>query len=164
MVKQIDMVQKKEQYLQFMDKYKTAVISTKDELDNPFISYAPVVLHEGKFYIYISKITDHYKFIENNDLIHIMLIADETDSPNLFARERVRFQCTAENVGNDGYEEVFAKFVAKHGAPMMGVLRGLDLSLFELTPKEGRFVVGFGQAFDVDVTGERFEHVVIDKK
>lgn len=164
MVKQIDIDKKKEQYLQFIDKCKTVVISSKDGNGDPFISYAPFVLQDGKFYIYISKISDHYSFIEENKLISIMLLADEQDAPNLFARERVRFQCETENVGNDGYEAVFAKFENNHGAPMMGVLQGLDLSLFELTPKEGRFVVGFGQAFDVDVSGEKFQHVVIDKK
>lgn len=164
MVKQIDITKKKDQYLQFIEKCKTVVISSLDSNGNPFTSYAPYVQHDGKIYIYISIITDHYKFIEDNNLISIMMITDEQDSPNLFARERVRFQCVAENVGNDGHEEIFAKFEKNHGAPMMGVLRGLDLSLFELMPKEGRYVVGFGQAFDIDLSGEKFEHVVVDKK
>lgn len=164
MIKQINIDKKKEQYLQFVDKCKTVVISMQDEHGHPFVSYAPFVQHEGKFYIYISKISEHYKYIEANGSISIMMLADEQDAPNLFARERVRFQCTATNVGNDGYEEVFAKFDEDHGKPMMGLLRGLDLSLFELTPKEGRYVVGFGQAFDIDVSGEKFEHVTGDKK
>jgi heme iron utilization protein len=46
---------------------------------------------------------------------------------------------------------------------MTGVLRGLDMSLFELSPIEGRYVVGFGQAFDVDIFGGKFDHVVVDK-
>ncbi|MGG3891168.1 HugZ family protein [Metabacillus fastidiosus] len=163
MEKQIDIVKRKEQYLQFIDKCKTVVISSKDENGDPFTSYAPYVQYNGKFYIYISIITDHYKFIEANNLISIMMLKDEQDAANLFARERARFQCIAENVGNDGHEEIFAKFENIHGAPMMGVLRGLDLSLFELTPKEGRYVIGFGQAFDIDLTGDKFEHVVVDK-
>ncbi|MED4453920.1 HugZ family protein [Metabacillus fastidiosus] len=163
MEKQIDIVKRKEQYLQFIDKCKTVVISSKDENGDPFTSYAPYVQHNGKFYIYISIITDHYKFIEANNLISIMMLKDEQDAPNLFARERARFQCIAENVGNDDHEEIFAKFESIHGTPMMGVLRGLDLSLFELTPKSGRYVIGFGQAFDIDLTGDKFEHVVVDK-
>ncbi|MEH6940826.1 HugZ family protein [Bacillus sp. JJ722] len=164
MVKQIDIAQKREQYLQFMNKCKTIVISSKDENGDPFISYAPYIQHNGKFYIYISRITDHYKYIEESDLVHIMLIADEQGAANKFALERARFQCTTTNIGNDGHEELFAKFESDHGAPMMGVLRGLDFSLFELTPKEGRYVVGFGLAFDIDLSGEKFEHVVVDKK
>ncbi|MBK3496690.1 pyridoxamine 5'-phosphate oxidase family protein [Viridibacillus sp. YIM B01967] len=164
MVKQIDIIKKKQQYLRFIDKCKTVVISSKDDNGDPFTSYAPYVQHDGKIYIYISIITDHYKFIEERSLISIMMLADEQDAPNLFARERVRFQCTAENIGNNGHEEIFAKFENNHGVPMMGVLRGLDLSLFELMPKEGRYVIGFGQAFDIDLSGEKFEHVIVDKK
>ncbi|WP_285768203.1 pyridoxamine 5'-phosphate oxidase family protein [Peribacillus sp. SI8-4] len=163
MAKSIDIPAKKEQYLRFLKKCNTMVISSKDAFGEPFISYAPFVQHEGKFYIYISKISDHYQFIEANERISIMLLEDEQSSTNLFALERVRFQCTAENIGNDGHEVIFSKFSENHGAPMMGVLRGLDLSLFELTPKDGRYVIGFGQAFSVDLPADKFEHVVVDK-
>ena len=47
---------------------------------------------------------------------------------------------------------------------MMDVLRGLDFSLFELTPLQGRYVVGFGMAFDLDIDANVFTHVVVDKK
>lgn len=47
---------------------------------------------------------------------------------------------------------------------MMDLLRGLDFSLFELTPLHGRYVVGFGMAFDLDIDAEVFTHVVVDKK
>ncbi|PJN87449.1 HugZ family pyridoxamine 5'-phosphate oxidase [Bacillus sp. mrc49] len=163
MVKSMDVSAKKEQYVRFINKCNTMVISSKDANGDPFISYAPFVQHEGKFYIYISKISDHYQFIEANHLISIMLLADEQSSTNLFALERVRFQCTAENIGNEGHEVIFSKFAENHGAPMMGVLRGLDLSLFELTPTDGRYVIGFGQAFSIDLPGDKFEHVIVDK-
>jgi heme iron utilization protein len=164
MERKVDIEKKKEQYIQFLKTRKTLVISMLDEKGNPFTSYAPFVQYDGKFYIYISKISEHYAFMEANNIINIMMIADEQASPNLFARERIRFSCTAMNVGNKGYDEVFAKFEENHGAAMMGVLRSLDLSLFELTPGEGRYVVGFGQAFEIDASGEKFEHVTGDKK
>lgn len=47
---------------------------------------------------------------------------------------------------------------------MIDLLRGLDFSLFELTPLEGRYVVGFGKAFDVNLLENTISHVVIDKK
>ncbi|MFS0784051.1 HugZ family protein [Bacillus sp. 1P06AnD] len=164
MKKQIDIEQKKEQYASFMDACKTLVISSKDGNGDPFISYTPYIQLNGKFYIYISRISDHYRFIESNEFIHIMMIADEKGAQNKFALERVRFQCTTENIGNEGHGEIFARFEKDHGKAMMDLLRGLDFSLFELNPRAGRYVVGFGQAFDVDVTGSTFTHVVVDKK
>ncbi|PEJ56771.1 heme iron utilization protein [Bacillus sp. AFS002410] len=164
MQKQLSIEAIKQKYIEFVNESKTFSISTLDQNGNPFISYAPFVKHEEKLYIFISAITEHYKFIEENELIHIMMIADDSKSPNLFARERVRFQCTSENIGNDNKEEIFSKFEEIHGASMIKLLRGLaDMSLFELTPIHGRYVVGFGSAYDVDLSGNKFEHVVVDK-
>ena len=72
--------------------------------------------------------------------------------------------CTSNNIGNEGHEEIFELFNTDHGAKMMDVLRGLDFSLFELTPLQGRYVVGFGMAFDLDIDANVFTHVVVDKK
>jgi len=44
------------------------------------------------------------------------------------------------------------------------MLRSLDFSLFELTPVAGRYVVGFGKAFTIDIANDKLIHVVIDKK
>jgi len=46
----------------------------------------------------------------------------------------------------------------------MELLRSLDFSLFELTPIEGRYVVGFGKAFTIDIAKDTLIHVVVDKK
>jgi len=163
MQKQLNIETFKQKYVDFINETKTIVISTKDRNGDPFISYAPFVKHEESFYIFISKISDHYQFIEDNENIYIMLIADESKSPNLFARERARFQCTSENIGNEDQEEIFDKFEQIHGLPMMNMLRGIDMSLFKLTPSEGRYVIGFGAAFDVDLAANKFAHVVVDK-
>ncbi|UVI30695.1 HugZ family pyridoxamine 5'-phosphate oxidase [Paenibacillus spongiae] len=163
-MKQIDTEAMKKKFTDFVESRKTLVISSLDENGNPFASYAPFVKMDGKLYIYISRISDHYRYVEESKRISVMLLADESQSPNTFARERARWACSTANLGNEGHDEVFALFNESFGSKMMDMLRGLDFSLFELTPIEGRYVVGFGQAFDVDLSGDRFEHVVIDKK
>ncbi|WP_136607803.1 HugZ family protein [Paenibacillus dokdonensis] len=163
-MKTIDIETTKTRYTAFMESRSTLIISTLDENGTPFISYAPFVKTGGKLYIYISQISDHYRYVENNEQIHVMMIADESQTPNTFARERARWACASENLGNDGHEDIFGEFNLKFGDKMMNMLRGLDFSLFELTPLAGRYVIGFGQAFDVDLSGDRFEHVVVDKE
>ncbi|WP_409340888.1 HugZ family protein [Paenibacillus sp. MBLB4367] len=163
-MKQIDMEATKLRYVEFVESRKTLVISSLDEEGFPFISYAPFVKKDGKLYIYISKISDHYKYVETNERIHVLLIADETQSQNVFARERARWACSSVNLGNEGNEDIFQLFNESFNEKLMGMLRGLDFSLFELTPISGRYVVGFGQAFDVDLSGDKFEHVVVDRK
>lgn len=163
-MKQLDTATLKLKYQEFTNNRKTLILNTLDENGKPFVSYAPYVKKEGKMYIYISQISDHYQYVDTNEQIDVMMIADESSTLNLFARERARFACTTSNLGNEGHEDIFDMFNEVFGQKMMKMLRGLDFSLFELTPLEGRYVVGFGQAFEVDLVGDKFKHVVVDKK
>lgn len=149
----------KVQYQTFAAGMKTLMLSTVDEHGKPFVSYAPFVKTNGKFYIYISKIANHYRYLEETSAVDAMLIEDEAKTANLFARQRARFVCTARNIGNADCDEIFALFEQRFGKSMMDMLRGLDFSLFELTPSEGRYVAGFGQAYDIDLSADKFEHV-----
>ncbi|WP_153730436.1 HugZ family pyridoxamine 5'-phosphate oxidase [Sporosarcina obsidiansis] len=164
MVKEIDLVKHKEGYLQFVESHKNIVLNMVNEEGRPFASCAPFVKKDGKFYIYISRVAEHYRHLENSEWIDAMVIADEVDTPNPFGTERARWGCQPKNIGNEGHEEVFELFNSRFNPKLMEVLRGLDFSLFELTPVQGRYVVGFGLAFDVDIDGDIFNHVVVDKK
>ncbi|UED73836.1 HugZ family protein [Brevibacillus sp. DP1.3A] len=158
-MKAMDKEAMKTQYQSFAADMKTLMLSTVDEHGKPFLSYAPFVKYDGKFYIYISKIANHYRYMEENPAVDAMLIEDESKATNLFARQRARFVCSALNLGNAGYDEIFELFAQSFGKNMMDMLRGLDFSLFELTPSEGRYVAGFGQAYDIDLTADKFVHV-----
>lgn len=158
-IKPMDLNVLKENYQQLVGSTKSVFLSTIGLDGDPFLSYAPFVEHKGKVYLYLSQIAEHYRNMETNPAVDVMLVADESATKNIFARERARFKGQAKNIGNEGYEEVFAKFEEKFGAPTFKMLRTLDFSLFELTLANGRYVIGFGQAFDVDFAGEHFDHV-----
>lgn len=164
MKKPVDVEKNKENYLNFIANRKNLILSLIDDEGKPFISYAPFVKKEGKLYIYISQIADHYRYMESNDYVDVLLIADESETNNKFATERVRWSCTSTNIGNDGHDDIFELFNEIHGAKMVDLLRTLDFSLFEMTPLQGRYVVGFGMAFDLDLEANLFQHVVVDKK
>ncbi|WP_052344351.1 HugZ family pyridoxamine 5'-phosphate oxidase [Bacillus ndiopicus] len=164
MTKQIDLEKYKESYLRFIEKKSILTLATLDENGHPFTSCTPFVKNNGKLYIYISQIAEHYQYLENSELSDVFLMADEETTKNPFATERVRLRCSARNIGNEGNDEIFSLFDEKFDAKMMTVFRGLDFALFELTPTSGRYVVGFGMAFNVSIDGAKFEHVVVDKK
>ncbi|MBA2941661.1 pyridoxamine 5'-phosphate oxidase family protein [Paenibacillus sp. CGMCC 1.16610] len=161
-MKQLDKESMKLQYLKFTDSLKSLMLSTVDEQGKPFISYAPFVKKEGKLYIYLSRIANHYRYMESNPSVDVMLIEDETSTENLFARQRARFVCQATNIGNEGHEDIFELFGEAFGKPTINMLKTLDFSLFELTTLQGRYVAGFGQAYDIDLTAEQFDHVARD--
>lgn len=164
MKKLVDIEKNKEKYLQFVESRKNLILSLIDGEGKPFTSYAPFVKKDGKLYIYISQIAEHYGLMEKNEFVDAFLLADESATVNKFATERARWTCTSINLGNEGHEDIFELFNTAHGSKMLDVLRGLDFSLFELTPLQGRYVVGFGMAFNTDINANIFTHVVVDKK
>lgn len=163
MTKKIDIDKNKEKYLQFVEGRNNLILNLLDDEGKPFTSCAPFVKKDDKLYIYISKVAEHYRYMDNNKWIDALLVADESSTPNAFATERARWSCIPENIGNEGHEEIFELFNAQYGTKLLDVLRGLDFSLFELTPTTGRYVVGFGMAFNTSISGDVFTHVVIDK-
>jgi len=163
MKKTVNLEKNKERYLQFIESRDTLVLSMLDEEGHPFSSCAPFVKKDDKLYIFISEVAEHYHLLKKNEYVDVLLIADESETKNSFATERARWKCTPTNIGNDDQEDIFSLFYGKHGEALVDMLKGLDFSLFELTPHQGRYVVGFGLAFNVDIDGDTFAHVVIDK-
>ncbi|MDG3013091.1 pyridoxamine 5'-phosphate oxidase family protein [Speluncibacter jeojiensis] len=151
-------------YRSFLAGRRTVVIATRDENRDPFLSIAPFVVHDGALYVYVSEVADHYRYLRAAQSVRILVHGDESASPNVFGVERAAFVCTAEQQSDEGRDAVFEKFAEHTNAKLVETLRGLDFHLFRLTPQDGRYVVGFGKAFEVSFDGGRFDHVVVDKK
>lgn len=138
------------QLLQLLTTQQTLQLATLDTNGNPAISYAPFFRDEiGNFYIFISGLASHTQDLLQHPAVAVMLIADEQDARQIFARTRVTYQCSAEVVTRDTPEatSLLDAMQARFGE-VVGVLRGLgDFVLFRLKPQSGRFVMGFGQAF-----------------
>ena len=82
-----------------------------------------------------------------------MFIRPESESNNLFARERVIFDCTATVIDqcDDCYSTQLMALQQQFG-DIVEVLRSLsDFHLFALAPVTGRYVAGFGQAYTINI-------------
>jgi len=119
------------------------------------VSYAPYANVDGRHFIYISEIADHYHNLRAVDEISLQFIEDEGKAANIAARIRSNANakiCFLER--NDEFEEIMDNFEELHGN-IYQVLRGMeDFHLIELKLGEGSFVKGFGLAFDVEADGE----------
>lgn len=164
MPKAIDIEQVKQNYESFIQSKKNCVLSFVNGEGKPFSSTTPFVRLNGKFYVYISQVAEHYQLMDQSEVVDLICVADEAVTANPFAQERARWQCVPKKLGNEGHEDIFATFDQLFNAKMMELLRSLDFSLFELTPIEGRYVVGFGKAFTIDIANDTLIHVVVDKK
>lgn len=137
-----------------VERMFTLQLATSSEEGVPHCGYAPFI-HEAdnSFYIFVSQLAAHTRHLLKRPVASIMIVADEQDSKQVFARTRVYFQCDAavvnpeEQVGE--YDRLLDAYQSRHGK-MVGLLRQLpDFKLFCLTPTRGQFVMGFGQAFEL---------------
>ncbi|MFD4183667.1 pyridoxamine 5'-phosphate oxidase family protein, partial [Rhodococcus sp. NPDC058514] len=136
-------------YRAFLSERKTVVIATKDANGEPFQSIAPFVVHDGALYVYVSEVADHYVYLRDAETARVMIHGDESGAANIFGIERASFVCDVEQKQEEGHDAVFEAFGERTNAKMVDLLRGLDFHLFRLTPRDGRYVVGFGKAFEV---------------
>ena len=128
----------------------------------PHCGYTPYLYRApGSFYIFVSQLAAHTRNLLANRTVAIMIIADEQSGSQIFARTRVNYLCDAKRIEPDShdYALVLDDYQQRHGK-MVELLRQLpDFVLFQLQPKSGQFVMGFGKAYTL--TGEDlsvFEH------
>ncbi len=135
---------------QLLEGAKTLQLATLDVSGEASISYAPFVRDDaGNFYIFISGLASHTQEVLQHPVVAVMVIADEQDTRQMFARTRATYRCVAEVVARDEvlHAQILDAMEVRFGN-VVGLLRGLgDFVMFRLKPQSGRFVMGFGQAF-----------------
>ncbi len=146
-----------QQCLEFIRARRSLVISTQDNDGLLETSVVPFVESDGCFYIFVSELAKHTQNLlaklnqnESEPLqISALMLADESETEQLFARERIGFQLRVVEVVREEarYDPVLALFAERFG-DVVEVLNGLpDFHLFELSSQNGSYVRGFGQAF-----------------
>jgi len=110
--------------------------------------------------IFISRLAVHTRDLLVNPMLGTMLIDDEQNSNNLFARCRVRYQCEAIAIEPDDeqYTALLDRYQDHHGKVVTLIRQLPDFILFRLIPKSGVFVVGFGEAYRIE--GEKMDRFV----
>jgi heme iron utilization protein len=133
---------------------QTLLLSTASVSGVPDLSYAPFVRDQaGCFYIFVSELAAHTANLLANPQASVMFIRTESESSNLFARERAVFNCKAREISrNEHLYTTQLKAMQDQFGEVISLLRPLsDLHLFALCPESGRYVAGFGQAYTINV-------------
>ena len=109
---------------------KSIILGTVDAEGNPNSSYAPFV------------------------------IADESDSKQIYARERLTFDVTTTQVERDSaqWDTVVEKLKEAHGKVVEVIVPMEDFIMIALNPVKGAYVNGFGSAYFVDENLDVLEH------
>lgn len=136
-------------------RQKTLLLSSRSPEGVVDISYAPYLLEDSKYYIYVSELARHTQNLLAVPQASILFIEPEDAANNLFARQRLTFNCQVEEIDKNThcYSHCLDAMADKFG-DIVSVLRALpDFHLLALTPRQGLFVAGFGKAVGVNGDG-----------
>ncbi|BCR36317.1 pyridoxamine 5'-phosphate oxidase family protein [Mariniplasma anaerobium] len=131
----------------FTSNFLSVVISTITNEQKPYTSYAPYVFYDNHYYFLISMIAKHYDNLSLNQNASIMFIQDEAQTPNIFFRKRLSYAVsTILDIKDD---MVKGEFVKRFG-DMATMLFKMDFLIVKCNIENGRFVIGPGQAYNID--------------
>ena len=149
-----------ERFNRLQEESKSLVLGTTGEQSLPRVSYAPYVRDEsGSFFIFVSRLSERTSELFDRPVASILLIEDESKTSQIFARVRITYLCDVAVIDRayPDYDKIMSLFCERFGN-VVDVLRSLpDFILFRLVPRSGRFVTGFGQAYNL--CGERLERL-----
>ena len=136
----------------FLASRRSLVLGTLGEDGRVELSVAPFVPHGNGFAVFLSDLAPHTANLRRTGRAEVLLLEDEAEARQPFARTRVSLTCHA---GMLDREEAEGKAMLEAMEAAFGgivpLLRSLpDFHLFVLTPSGGRFVAGFGRAFRLE--------------
>lgn len=139
---------------------KSVILGTVDAEGKPLASYAPFAKIDNRIYVLVSFMARHTKNLKEGKVASVMFIEDESNTKQIYARDRLTFDTTTEQVERDTptWNKVIDELKARHGK-VLELLVGMDdFIMMELTPVKGAYVNGFGSAYFVDDQFQVIEH------
>ncbi|WP_428772754.1 heme utilization protein HutZ [Vibrio sp.] len=135
----------------FRDARQTLHLATTDASGKPNASYAPFAFDHRGYYILVSDLAVHGRNLKHCCEVSIMMIEDESDSRQIHARKRLTFDTQAELISRDSnqWQQGLNALRQRFGDIIDNLSQLGDFHLYRLVPESGRYVKGFGQAFEV---------------
>jgi putative heme iron utilization protein len=150
----------RQDYLALRDQVNSAQLATLGRDANPEASYAPCIWREGDCFVFLSELASHTQNLKLNPSISLLLIEAEASAGNAFARKRISLFGSAGIVArtDDTYKTVINDFFQRFGDVMKLIEPLADFHLFRIIVQRGRFIRGFGQAYEL--AGDRLEQLI----
>ena len=147
------------QFSGFEDGFKSVVLATVNGDGFPHSSYAPFVSDDDhNLYFFLSGMTQHTKNLEDNGKLCVLFVEDESTAGQIFARKRLTYEAAVTKVSRDdeSWEQICSLFDNKFDAKLINQFRGMpDFRIFKAKLRKGRFVFGFGSAYEL--TGDKLD-------
>ncbi|MCX8662470.1 HugZ family protein [Gilliamella sp. B2911] len=131
---------------------RTIILSTMTKNGEVDTSYSPYFFDGKDYYVLISDLAPHSQNMKDNANLSFLIMDDECNTKNIYARRRLSFRATTSIVERES--ELFDNIIdqlAKRVSKMVYMLAEMkDFNLFKITPTVGRLVLGFGKTYIVD--------------
>ena len=148
---------------QLLQSVHTLQLATVNDAGLPLSSYTPYLHIPGRgFYIYVSELAGHTRNLQRHCETGVLIIADESATKQLFARERLSIECVAEFIARDSDDWALCMDALEESfGSVLKLIRGLkDFHLVFLKPLGGVYVRGFGEAWSFEGADlEHFGHI-----
>lgn len=140
-----------QEVLDFIHSRRSLQLASVREDGSPFASYAPFAIGDNCLYVILSEIAIHAVNLQANPAASVLVIEDEDSAGELFARVRVNYAVRAEKLdyGSEAWRTGIERLAERHGERPRNLGELTDFKLFRLVPQGGRFVKGFGKAYDL---------------
>lgn len=149
-----------EKLLAYVQTLHMATLSSDNQ---PFVSYAPyIVSSDGHFFVFISELAQHTRNLLQNNEVSILIIEDEQDAQQIFARNRLQYQCQVARINKNDiqYDNLLNKMEQQFGETVSLLKQLPDFHLFRFTPQSGNLVVGFGQAYRLTPPTDKHQQTI----
>lgn len=135
----------------FIETRKSLFLSSLCDDNKPYASYAPFAIGDDCLYILLSELAVHGVNLQKNPLASVLIIQDEDTAEQMFARVRVSYRVEAQLIvpASADWPLGIARLAQRHGQRIEQFSELPDFKLFRLLPQGGRFVKGFGKAYQL---------------
>ena len=131
---------------------RTLTIAVSMPERGPAIGVSPFFRNEdGSFYIYSSALGSHVKGLLAGHDASFQIIADESQSQNIWTRVRLKFDADIHMIPrNDARFGPVIDHLESHFGNIMSLIKQFsDFHLFHIIPTTGVIVTGFASAYQV---------------
>lgn len=153
-----------DEVLELIGGRKSLQLATIAPDGQPYASYAPFGIGDECLYVLLSDIALHAVNLRHHPQASVLIIEDEDSAAELFARKRVNYSVKAELLDylSEPWQQGMTSLAARHGERPRNLAEHTDFKMFRLKPMRGRYVKGFGRAYDLageTLAGESVVHL-----
>ncbi|SBS26658.1 Pyridoxamine 5'-phosphate oxidase [Marinomonas aquimarina] len=148
----------------FIDSKGSLMLAVSDPEGQPIASYSPFVVYQGELYILVSALALHTLALQNANNASVLIIDDEADCDTVYARRRLQYDMAVESVVREDelWHIIGEALLRRHGDIVAQLLQLGDFQMFKLSPRSGRFVKGFGRAYELapnTLVSDQLDHI-----